>query len=250
MNIFQKDFARYSIDCVHEMQLLQNEFMKLYDINSYEEWFYDHSIGAFHFKAKDGRNLYFKYVDIGSFSTNTNTWMWSWHNNSTPKLAKRGIEKVRNYGATHNYDQLKTGMINGDEYTGWEMTSISTKLLSAIGMYRIPSDHLFIYFIFTDELSQEQYNALKDKYIACDVHEAGRIAFVCGHLTRKEHSGFHEAFESDPMVEEDEDYQAWCDECEKVRLREGEWNDESMAFANIKLVCDECYFEIKLQQTF
>ena len=46
-------------------------------------------------------------------------------------------------------------------------------------------------------------------------------------------------------MESDDDYQAWCDECEKVRLKEGEWNDVSMAIAKIELVCDQCYFEIK-----
>ena len=45
------------------------------------------------------------------------------------------------------------------------MTSIASKLLNAIGAYRVPHEHLFIYFIFTNELTQEEYEALKGKYI-------------------------------------------------------------------------------------
>lgn len=44
---------------------------------------------------------------------------------------------------------------------------------------------------------------------------------------------------------EDDDFQAWCDECEAVRQQEGEWNDVSMEFCDIRLACEECYFEMK-----
>lgn len=72
-----------------------------------------------------------------------------------------------------------------------------------------------------------------------------RAAFVCQHLLDEKSIGFNEAFETDPAIEEDDDYQAWCDECEKVRLKAGEWTDSAMTFANIKVVCNQCYFEIK-----
>jgi hypothetical protein len=59
--------------------------------------------------------------------------------------------------------------------------------------------------------------------------------------------GFEESFETFEGMEllEDDDLQAWCDECESVRQNEGEWNEKSMAFAEIKLVCEKCYFEMK-----
>ena len=41
------------------------------------------------------------------------------------------------------------------------------------------------------------------------------------------------------------DLSAWCNECEIVRIEKGGWNDESEDFANIKLICEECYFEMK-----
>ena len=44
---------------------------------------------------------------------------------------------------------------------------------------------------------------------------------------------------------EDDDLQAWCDECELARLTAGEWNEVSEKFAAIKLVCEKCYFEMK-----
>ncbi|MES2278491.1 MAG: hypothetical protein V4592_20840 [Bacteroidota bacterium] len=238
-------FESYANDCLQELMPLQEEFMRIYDIDSYEEWYYDHGVGAFHFKSHDGRNLYFKYIDVGSFSTKANTWNWSWDNNSTPRHVKKGLEKVQAFGEANHFNELTQGLFEGDEYTGWAMNAVAAKLLSAIGMYRIPQEHLFIYFIFTNELTQDEYNILKEKSIACKIHDAGRIAFVCQHLVNSANIGFNEAFETDGIMEPDDEHQAWCDECEKIRLINGEWTDAAMAFAQVKAVCDRCYFEIK-----
>lgn len=242
-------FEEFKSICCQKIKSLQDEFIKVYDINSYEHWFYDHGIGVFHFSSDDGRNLYFKYVDVGSYSTKTNTWMWSWHNESTPTHVTKGLEKVKTFGEKNHYNDLTEGLINADEFTGWELTSITAKLLNAIGAYRIPRDHLFIFFIFTSEITQEEYEALKERYIECDTHGTSRMAFVCQHLINASHRGFHEVFESNPLIEPEEDYQAWCDECEKAWEKEGEWNETFKAFTNTKIVCDQCYFEIKRRNT-
>jgi hypothetical protein len=92
MSASEQSFEDYKSQCVTDLMSLQPEFIKLYDINSYKHWFYDHSTAAFHFKSDDGRNLYFKYVDVGSFSTKTNTWNWSWDNDTTPKHVSYALE--------------------------------------------------------------------------------------------------------------------------------------------------------------
>ena len=66
-------------------------------------------------------------------------------------------------------------------------------------------------------------------------------------MNTEQKTGFEEAFETYRGMElnEEDDFQAWCSECEKERLKTDGWNDESMEFAKIKLVCERCYFEIK-----
>ena len=242
----EKTFQNFKDECVEHLSSLQDEFIKLYDINSYEHWFYDHGIGTFNFKSDDGRNLYFKYVDVGSYSTKRDTWMWSWHNKSTPKHVAKGLEKVRDYGEENNFNDLTQGLLeNADEYTGWAIAAITAKLLNAIGAYRIPQEHLFIHFVFTNELTQEEYDLLKDKYIECDTHGTSRVAFVCQHLLKGSNLGFYETFDSNPLLEPEDDYQAWCDDWEKAWEKEGEWNETFKAFVKLKLVCDQCYFEIE-----
>src|SRR5207248_1892653 len=102
----EQNFEDYRDTCLEDISALQNEFVTLYDLHSYENWFYDHGIGAFHFKSNDGRNLYFKYIDVGSFSTKTHTWNWSWNNETTPKHVSRALEKVKIFGMANNFEQL------------------------------------------------------------------------------------------------------------------------------------------------
>lgn len=155
------DFDAYKDQCLEDISSLQNAFIELYDLNSYEHWFYDHDIGTFNFRSDDGRNLYFKYVDVGSFSSRRNTWMWSWHNETTPPQVTCGLEKVRAFGDEHHYLPLTEGLHEqSDEYMGWAFAAITATLLSGIGVYRVPYEHQYIYFVFTNELTQEEQDAL------------------------------------------------------------------------------------------
>jgi hypothetical protein len=75
-----------------------------------------------------------------------------------------------------------------------------------------------------------------------------RIAFICKHINKTTKTGFIEPRNFMPWdeLEEDEDLQAYCFECEKVLEQEGgEWNEKAEAFADVRIVCESCYFEMK-----
>ena len=127
------------------------------------------------------------------------------------------------------------------------MTSVAFEIIGGIGTYRVISDHLEKYFILTEQITKESVEKIESDLIDCEVHGKLRKAFICQHLNRKTNTGFEEAFETYRGMEldEDDDFQAWCSDCEKERIKTDGWNDESMEFAKIKLVCERCYFEIK-----
>jgi hypothetical protein len=101
--------------------------------------------------------------------------------------------------------------------------------------------------VLTEFVDMDQAQAIKEKYVSCGEHGSRRRAFICKHLNKNEKTGFQEAFDSQPEMElhEEDDFSAWCEICESVRRDEGEWNDKSMKFADIRLICEDCYFEIK-----
>lgn len=240
------DYLQFKEDSIDHLCELQEEFKRLFPIDSSTEWYYDDGLGVFTLKS-DSHVLYFKYVKVGSYSQNSNTWKWSWDNDHTYETVKRGMEKVKLFGEEKNYHELTTGLIKEEREIGWEMTAIANQFINGFGAYRVTSDHLDLYFLFIKEVDSESYKKLKEKYVECGEHGSRRIAFVCQHLNLETKTGFEEAFPTHKGMElgEDDDFQSWCDECEKVRLKEDGWDEETMKFAKIKLVCENCYFELK-----
>ena len=93
---------------------------------------------------------------------------------------------------------------------------------------------------------------MSENLVECGTHGKSKMAFVCCHLLKGEKVGWNEPDEY--IYEEDDDeydaeyddcINAWCDNCEEVLARCGGWNDESEAFADIKLVCENCALKFK-----
>lgn len=75
------------------------------------------------------------------------------------------------------------------------------------------------------------------RQVVCNVHGATAPAYVCRHLVTGKDRGFIAAVGS-----ESERPDAWCSECEQVRIAEGgEWNERSEGFAGISVICAVCY---------
>ena len=58
-----------------------------------------------------------------------------------------------------------------------------------------------------------------------------------------------ETYEDMEFEYEDDDFQAWCNDCEKIRIKENGFTDKAMESVKLKLVCEKCYFEIKETNT-
>jgi hypothetical protein len=239
-------YEDYASKTCKDLHPIQEAFKEQYDIDSYENWFYTQASEILRLYS-DGKEVYFKYIPVGTFSRNSNSWMWAWANEDSIEARKLHTLKVKDFGQEKGYPNLINHHFEGDEYTGWELTSITLKILGGIGTYRVVSDHLEKYFLITEEISKEEAEKIENDLIDCNIHGKSRPAFICQHLNTDSKTGFEEAFETYRGMElgEDDDLSAWCNECEKERLKTDGWNDDSMEFAKIKLVCEGCYFSIK-----
>lgn len=175
--------------------------------------------------------------------------MWSWFNENSIEKSKEKVLIVKEFGEKNQYEKLKEGTFTGDEFDGWELTSVCLDFLNGIGAYKIDLGEVDKYMVImaVEDENAKNVQQFKQKKVECDQHGHSRPAFVCQHLDCKTARGFHEAFDTfkGMELEEDDDFQAWCDECEKVRIEYGEWNEESESFAQIQLICENCYFELK-----
>ena len=77
--------------------------------------------------------------------------------------------------------------------------------------------------------------------ISCERHGEGIAAIVCRHhIGARGHAvGFIEN-SGDPM-----DLQAWCDDCERMFLGEGEKTEAFTRFNDFAVVCVTCYAELR-----
>lgn len=240
------DYIKFAKDTLAEFNEIQERFRAHFKIDDYPRWFYDQATELLTFST-DTEEINFKFIPIGTYSTKTQTWMWSWNNTSSIEKSKDQVLKVKAFGTEKGYEKLTEGYFASNKYQGWEAIAIANKILGGIGGYRVESEHLEVYMLVMEQIENEAANKIKEQIINCDRHGTNRMAFVCQHLNRETKTGFEEAFPTSKGMElgEDDDLQAWCDLCEVERLRTDGWNDESMKFANIKLVCEDCYFEMK-----
>lgn len=82
-----------------------------------------------------------------------------------------------------------------------------------------------------------------DKKVECGKHGLSAATFVCQHLASGEKLGFNVGY--DPEFLDDLYPDAWCNECEKMLESEGEWNEVSEKYADIKLLCSQCYEDLR-----
>jgi hypothetical protein len=172
-------------------------------------------------------------------------------NETTLDSVKQQTLLIKEFGQKSNFEKLTTGYFLSSEVEAWEFTAIAMHLTNAIGAYRPVNDQqLKIFLLVTglvDNTTASEMKNRKNRYIECADHKYRRVAFVCGHLNDTTPVGFEEAFETweDMPLDKDDDFQAWCNECEAMRQKTDGWNEESEAFAQIKAVCEKCYFAMK-----
>lgn len=245
------DYSEYVTESFEKLQENQEELYKKYDLNSYANWFYDQASGLLTFSDEDNE-LNFRYYEVGTYSKVTKTWKWSWDNEYTLKKVKEKLEMVKEFGQKNNFKKLTQGLFDSDEDEGWDFTSISSNLLNGIGAYRPQTERHFIFMVLYEVIDNETAKDEKEKFVDCENHERRRKAFICQHLEKGSKNGFEESFETYEDMEyeyEDDDFQAWCNDCEKIRIKENGFTDKVMESVKLKLVCEKCYFEIKETNT-
>lgn len=244
-----KEWSVFAENELDKLKHIQNEFKKKHQIDSYSKWFYDAESALLRL-YNDEKELFFKYVPIGTYSVNAKTWMWSWFNETTIEINKDETLKIKTFGLLNNYEKLINGCFATDEFDGSEFMAVSFFILGGVGVYKVNSDNVIKYMILSEIIPTEhtaEIQKLKQKIIDCAIHGFRRPAFICQHLNLKNKNGFEEAFTTYPKMalNDDESFQAWCNECEEIRVQHDGWNEQSEKFSKIKLICEDCYFDIK-----
>ncbi|MFT6334790.1 MAG: hypothetical protein ACI86M_001443 [Saprospiraceae bacterium] len=245
-----KKYAEFSKTEFEILCKTQDEFTKEFSTDLFPNWFYDQESELLRLYNENGEEIFFKYIPVGTYSLNSNSWMWSWNNEGSIEKSKNETLKVKNIGEKNGFDFLIKGLLDCDVNDCWSLTAISKKVIGGLGVYCIKSKDLLKYMILNElyeDTTSKAISKMKQMTVDCGIHGFRRSAFICQHLNREEKKGFEESFDSHKGMDldDEDDFAAWCDECEQVRVDKDGWNEESEKFAKIKLVCEDCYFELK-----
>jgi len=128
----------------------QDILTKKYKLGEHKRFDWDQKTGSLVFSNDGIPAVVAKIQFVGSISTVSNTWLWSRENPTVLGNVKDKMNIVKRYGKKEGFDALTTKKWKANEVDGWEMTSITAKLLKAKGAYRTSSKNGFIYMVITD----------------------------------------------------------------------------------------------------
>lgn len=215
-----QSFDEYLIRISREVREKQETFRNLYRIDDYQQYYYSQSTGVFTFLNTDADNIFFDYQEIGTIALKPGTWLWSWSNSSIYERVKISSRQLREYGLENNIQKLTQNTWSAEEIDGWEMLSVAYDILNPLGLYRFENDNLLRFIILREKITEKDAQEGEeelDKLLKCENYGYNRASFVCEHILNNIGTGFHEAFETqrDMDLSEDDNFQAWCDDCEK-----------------------------------
>jgi hypothetical protein len=84
-----------------------------------------------------------------------------------------------------------------------------------------------------------------DSKMICGMHGSVQPAYVCRHIVLNAPSPA--GFIAPEPDAEDPDLQAWCSACDIMLEAEGDWTESVQAFADIRLVCEFCFEQLRAQ---
>jgi hypothetical protein len=130
-------FLTESHELLTERQARLNAEFRL---GSWTRYHWDQDSGQIFFSDSGRAAVIADIQFVGSVSTVSGTWLWAWANPTVDPRLRRAVEQVRHYGEKHGVVRLTSAKWEADEVDGWEMTSISARLLNAEGAYRSPNE--------------------------------------------------------------------------------------------------------------
>ena len=83
---------------------------------------------------------------VGTVSELEGAFLWAWNNDAIPASAKRGLDVVRTFGATHDLPRLITPAWPGGRADGLEMLAIAGRIQDASGGFVDQEGALLLFF--------------------------------------------------------------------------------------------------------
>ena len=141
------EFDTFVQTCGDELETKQATLEGQYGLGRHSRWAYDGNTGLLTFANEQSETtVEAEATQLGSYSFNTNTWRWAWANSAVPESERMKSAKLKSLYERTGMDVFKNEGFNADEQMAWEVAAMGVHELGALGCYRGPAKHLYVFF--------------------------------------------------------------------------------------------------------
>ena len=153
------DWGAWSREAVRLMQERNAIWMRDYDLEGRRyHWSMDQAELVF---PAESVSVVAGICVIGSISVSTGTFLWAWANDAIPVHARRGLERVREFGEANGLELLTKPEWPGDRSHGLEMAAVAGRVLGAEGIWIAPGN-LTLFFALSDFCMRRHQSAERE----------------------------------------------------------------------------------------
>lgn len=135
-----EQFESYLDMCYDKLESKQQKFISDYNIDNFDEYWYDQGQCILQFKNNGQVLLEFSVVFIGSWSGKSNSWMWSWANESAADYARSKSNCLKDLQNITGNEVFINSLFECDQEMAYELAAFSIEYLDAEGMYIVSDE--------------------------------------------------------------------------------------------------------------
>lgn len=156
-----KEFEKFLQLCHQEILDKQKYLTQTYKINEYTNYKFDQAQKSLILK-KEGQEIKFKIVCIGSWDKAEKSWVWAWANGNLSEETREDARRLHELGDVTGFSVFKEGNFECDEFASRDLAFAGVHQLDAMGIYRIEVDGGFLYLALmnVERENQKMENSL------------------------------------------------------------------------------------------
>ncbi|ABK84340.1 TPA: DUF6882 domain-containing protein [Bacillus cereus] len=140
MTMTNEQFESYLDMCYDKLESKQQKFISDYNIDNFDEYWYDQDQCILQFKNNGQISLEFSVVFIGSWSGKSNSWIWSWANENVADYARIKSNRLKDLQKITGDEIFVNSLFECDQETAYELAAFSIEYLDAEGVYIAPGE--------------------------------------------------------------------------------------------------------------
>jgi hypothetical protein len=144
----EPDWSAWSREAVRLMQERNRAWMENYGLRGCPYvWTFDDAQLVF---SPDSNQVIADICVLGSVSEAEGTFLWAWASDTIPEHARRGLERVREFGDRNDLELLTKPVWPRGRCDGLEMAAVAGRVLDAAGVWVAPTGDVTLYFALSN----------------------------------------------------------------------------------------------------